>query len=84
LVTQALHFLPQVDHIIVVNDGTVAEQGSYAQLYRQNGQLRKMVDYRETVEKTDKNVATDKSTPAKKEEKVEEEALLGFLLPKKM
>ena len=32
LVTHALHFLPQVDFIITVSDGQVAEQGSYEQL----------------------------------------------------
>ncbi|PPQ65049.1 hypothetical protein CVT26_015745 [Gymnopilus dilepis] len=32
LVTHALHFLPQVDFIITVSDGQIAEQGSYEQL----------------------------------------------------
>lgn len=44
LITQALSFLPQVDHVIVLNNGTIVEQGTFAQLYRQNGQLRTMVD----------------------------------------
>ena len=44
LITQALNFLPQVDHVIVLDNGTIAEQGTYAQLHRKNGQLRKMID----------------------------------------
>ncbi|KAF9560470.1 ABC transporter [Agrocybe pediades] len=32
LVTHALHFLPQVDYIYAISDGTVAEQGTYTEL----------------------------------------------------
>lgn len=32
LVTHALHFLPQVDFIYVVDEGTIAEQGTYNEL----------------------------------------------------
>jgi ABC-type Fe3+/spermidine/putrescine transport system ATPase subunit len=32
LVTHALHFLPQVDFIYVVDEGTIAEQGTYNDL----------------------------------------------------
>lgn len=32
LVTHALHFLPQVDFIYVVDEGTIAEQGTYSDL----------------------------------------------------
>jgi len=67
LVTQTLNFLPRVDHIIVLNNGTIAEQGSYAQLYRQNGQLRKMVDAAEKrTEKADKNASSEEAAEPKK------------------
>ncbi len=32
LVTHALHFLPYVDHIILMDDGKIAEQGTYNEL----------------------------------------------------
>ena len=73
LATQALGFLPQVDHVIVLNNGTVAEQGSYAQLYRQNGQLRKMVDAVEKrTEKVDKKSDEQGAAKPKKAASAEE------------
>ncbi|KAM6551932.1 hypothetical protein CsatB_001740 [Cannabis sativa] len=38
LVTNQLHFLPQVDRIILVSDGMIAEQGTYEELTK-NGKL---------------------------------------------
>jgi len=73
LVTQALNFLPQVDHVIVLSNGTIAEQGSYAQLYRQNGQLRKMVDAIEKrTEKADKGSDEQEAAKPKKAANAEE------------
>lgn len=67
LVTQALNFLPKVDHVIVLNNGTIAEQGSYAELYRQNGLLRKMVDAVEKrAEKVDKRSGKQQETTESK------------------
>uniref|UniRef100_A0A4X2K8W1 ATP-binding cassette sub-family C member 6 n=1 Tax=Vombatus ursinus TaxID=29139 RepID=A0A4X2K8W1_VOMUR len=37
LVTHAVHILPQVDHIIVMANGAVAESGSYQELLQRNG-----------------------------------------------
>ncbi|XP_068941401.1 ATP-binding cassette sub-family C member 6 [Petaurus breviceps papuanus] len=37
LVTHAVHILVQVDHIIVMADGAVAESGSYQELLQRNG-----------------------------------------------
>ncbi|XP_051817123.1 ATP-binding cassette sub-family C member 6 [Antechinus flavipes] len=37
LVTHAVHILPQVDHIIVMADGIIAESGSYQELLQRNG-----------------------------------------------
>ena len=80
LVTQALNFLPRVDHIIVLNNGTIAEQGSYAQLYRQNGQLRKMVDAAEKrTEKADKN-ANREEADKPMESADTEDALTGNII----
>lgn len=69
LVTQALHFLPQVDHVIVVDEGTVVEQGSYAQLYRANGHLRKLVDAMEKSSKgsSKKSAAAQQTKVVKKD-----------------
>ncbi|RLV99346.1 hypothetical protein DV515_00009898 [Chloebia gouldiae] len=36
LVTHGISFLPQVDHIIVLVDGTISEMGSYQELLKQN------------------------------------------------
>ena len=73
LITQALNFLPQVDHVIVLNNGTIAEQGSYAQLYRRNGQLREMVDgVEKRTEKGDKKSEKEDATKPKNAAKTEE------------
>ncbi|CAN7994936.1 unnamed protein product, partial [Ixodes hexagonus] len=37
LVTHGISYLPQVDHILVLKDGRVEEQGSYKELLRQKG-----------------------------------------------
>ena len=70
LITQALNFLPQVDHVIVLNNGTVVEQGPYAQLYRQKGQLRTLVDAVEKrTEKADKKQVPGANKTTKSEGK---------------
>ena len=37
LVTHGVHFLPQVDEIVVVKDGRISETGSYQELMRSKG-----------------------------------------------
>ncbi|XP_059176453.1 ATP-binding cassette sub-family C member 2-like [Physella acuta] len=37
LVTHGVHWLPQVDHVVVLSNGSVSEQGSYPQLVSHNG-----------------------------------------------
>jgi len=37
LVTHALHFLPQVDYIYAISDGSIAEQGTYNELMSKDG-----------------------------------------------
>ncbi|KAJ3287921.1 hypothetical protein HK104_008405 [Borealophlyctis nickersoniae] len=39
LVTHQLHFVPQCDHVIVMKDGRVAEQGSYDSLIESGGEF---------------------------------------------
>lgn len=73
LITQALSFLPQVDHVIVLKNGTIAEQGSYIQLYHQNGQLRKMLDAVEKrTEKAEKKSDEQEAAKPKKAASAEE------------
>jgi hypothetical protein len=43
LVMHALHFLPQVDWIITIVDGRIAERGTYAELMANNGEFSKFV-----------------------------------------
>ena len=43
LVTHALHFLPHVDHIITMEDGRIAEQGSYNELREQKGAFYRLI-----------------------------------------
>ena len=40
LVTHSVTYLPSVDHIVVVKDGRVSEQGSYQQLLDNKGQFQ--------------------------------------------
>ncbi|XP_030157445.1 multidrug resistance-associated protein 6 [Lynx canadensis] len=44
LVTHALHVLPQVDWIVVLEDGAIAEMGSYQELLRRKGALVGLLD----------------------------------------
>lgn len=43
LVTHALHFLPQVDYIITMHEGKVAERGTYAELRAGNGPFAALI-----------------------------------------
>ena len=43
IVTHALHFLPQVDRIIAMVDGKIAEQGTHAELMKANGAFAQFV-----------------------------------------
>lgn len=43
LVTHALHFLPQVDHIITVSEGRIVEQGTYTELIARHGAFAELV-----------------------------------------
>lgn len=43
LVTHQLQYMPKVDHIIVVNDGKITEQGTYDQLMRDGKEFAKLI-----------------------------------------
>ena len=44
LVTNQLHFLSQVDHIIVMNDGKIVEQGTYEHLIQIGPVFQKLME----------------------------------------
>lgn len=44
LVTHALHFLPQVDYIYVVNEGRIVEFGTYNELMENGSEFSKFVN----------------------------------------
>ncbi|KAJ3262479.1 Multidrug resistance-associated protein 1 [Boothiomyces macroporosus] len=73
LVTHQLHFLPEVDHIIVLDNGKIAEQGSFKELMASGKSLSEMmqnyaIDH-EDESKTEKKVKED--SDGKKEDKAE-------------
>jgi ABC-type transport system involved in cytochrome bd biosynthesis fused ATPase/permease subunit len=43
LVTHALHFLPLVDRILVVDNGKIAEEGTYSELVKAGGAFSQLV-----------------------------------------
>jgi ABC-type multidrug transport system ATPase subunit len=44
LLTHALHFLPQVDYILSMVGGRIAERGTYAELVSKSGEFSKFVE----------------------------------------
>jgi ABC-type multidrug transport system fused ATPase/permease subunit len=61
IVTHALHFLPSADFIITLQDGHIAEQGTYAELKEQNGAFARLI----------KEFANEDAEEMKKEEEAE-------------
>ena len=61
LVTHGLTYLPQCDHIIVLADGEVQEQGSYSKLVEQGGEFAKFLEEHRTA----KSVAQDQKRPSR-------------------
>jgi len=43
LVTHALHFLPSVDRILVIDNGKIAEEGTYSELVKAGGAFSYLV-----------------------------------------
>lgn len=62
LVTHALHFLPQVDYILTIVDGTIAERGTYQELMANGGEFARFVN----------EFGSKEETEEKEEEAVEE------------
>lgn len=46
LVTHSMHVLPQVDQIMTLKDGRVAEMGTYDELMAAQRDFRRLVDVR--------------------------------------
>ena len=59
LVTHQLQYLNQVDHIIVVSDGTIIEQGSFDHLLAKNGELTRLLSDIQTTEDSNDNTKKD-------------------------
>ena len=74
LVTHALHFLPHVDNIIVMNDGRITEQGTYNELKVAGGAFARLIrdfgadDEHEAAEENEED-AIEKSLPATKHDR---------------
>ena len=67
LVTNQLHFLPQVDRVILVCDGMITEQGTYAELAKNGKLFQKLMEnagkMEENVEeKMDSEIVFQKSS----------------------
>ncbi|KAG9315666.1 hypothetical protein JVU11DRAFT_3312 [Chiua virens] len=79
LVTHQLQYLSQVDHIIVVSDGAIVEQGSFDDLVSRNGELTRLLSEvqasmdgsKNTKDEKRKSVAVPKKTLVKQEETVD-------------
>ncbi|KAJ2993207.1 Multidrug resistance-associated protein 1 [Globomyces sp. JEL0801] len=57
VVTHQLHFLPDFDHIVVMKDGRIAEQGPYKELMGQNGLLTELMKSYSVDEKSTEKAA---------------------------
>ena len=47
--THAVRFLPYTDHVIVLDDGSIAEQGTYNDLSSSGGRLTRFIESLESV-----------------------------------
>lgn len=75
LVTHALHFLPQVDYLYVVDEGRIAEQGTYLEVMGNDGEFSKFV--REFGSEEEEKEVVDTGKAAGREGKDEKEAAAG-------
>ncbi|KAJ1032245.1 hypothetical protein NDA18_001737 [Ustilago nuda] len=83
LVTHALHFLPDVDRIITLEDGHIAEMGTYDELNHANGPFQRLVlefggekEQDEEEKKEDEDEAIEEAD-GKKGKKVDRSHLTG-------
>jgi ATP-binding cassette, subfamily C (CFTR/MRP), member 1 len=75
LVTHQLHFLPQVDYILVMKDGLIAEQGTFEDLTKSNGEFSTLMNTygikeEEQVEEDSDFIDTNKSDALERIEKM--------------
>ena len=67
LVTHGVTFLPQCDHIVVMEEGTVKEQGTYDKLSsKESGHLARLMEEHSLDEDQNKNAKTNKECERKK------------------
>jgi ABC-type multidrug transport system ATPase subunit len=72
LVTHALHFLPSCDHILVMDNGRIAESGTYQDLVAANGEFARFArDFgsKEDAQADEKEDKEGEAVGEKKEEK---------------
>lgn len=82
LVTHQLQYLNQVDHIIVVSNGTVVEQGSFDDLVARNSELTRLLsEVQASLEDSD-NTKDEKrkSTPGPKKAPVQQQEITSQVI----
>lgn len=88
-VTHQLHFLPSVDYIYTVENGTLAEQGTYTELIAKDGAFSRLMrdfgnaEEEEEEAKEDEEVALEEALELSPEEKEKESALKKKRVEKK-
>lgn len=74
LVTHQLQYLNQVDHIIVVSEGSIAEQGTFEELVGRNGELTRLLsDVQSFSEDSEESRKEDKRKSMAAQKKATEE-----------
>ena len=68
LVTNAISYLPQVDHIVVLDQGRITESGSYHQLMAKKGAFAEFLKNYLLEQEDDDNELLDEATKALNEE----------------
>lgn len=57
LVTHGMNFIRQMDHIVVLKDGKISEQGSYDELVSRNGEFQEfLLQYLNEVDETEEGI----------------------------
>lgn len=69
LVTHALHFLPRVDHILVIDNGVISESGSYTELMVNKGLFSAFItefgaQEKDKVDKSEESIIVAKNDAA--------------------
>ncbi|KAJ3147887.1 Multidrug resistance-associated protein 1 [Geranomyces michiganensis] len=85
LVTHHLHLMPEVDRIIVLEEGRIAEEGTYTELMAAQGVLAKMMkdhqtDNSEDTDGEDEKAKTDANTAAERDEDDKDASASGGLI----